>query len=216
MPAPINVPHPGESYNPTLEDHQDLLRGEHERVAAEDEKFAKMSKAKERIMNNQFNPKSADTWESGYAEEVGSGEEDAGEEEESAADVPKKRPTKRKTIKQKAKRRSNILLEVGPALLRDIEFLQADPSAFYCRPLHTPKSACQKHRGRLLGHCRLWSTVSRSLRACRSRSCTSGKLHWRRELHHQGLLICARESLVFPSPASTICFRRNYPKHFGS
>lgn len=118
-PRAIATPHPGLSYNPTLDDHQALLAAEHEKLLRMEEEQEKLNEAKEKVMKGQAGRE--DAWETGYADEVGSGEEDDDDDEDAIqsedgdhlGETRKQRKQRRKTEKQKRKRQANKLMEVG-------------------------------------------------------------------------------------------------------
>lgn len=120
-PRAIAAPHPGESYNPTLDDHQAILAAEYAKAVAEEEDLAKQKAMKDRIMRGRDNLE--DSRDTGYANEVGSGDEDEveGEDRSEGSDndgagastaETKKRKQRRKTEKEKRKKQANKVLEV--------------------------------------------------------------------------------------------------------
>jgi nucleolar protein 53 len=119
VPKAISMPHPGESYNPTLTDHQKLLAVEHARALAEEQKAAILAATKLKIMDGREDYR--DSRETGYADEVGSGDEDEEEDAEDGEEggengetsEKKKKKQRRKTDKERRRRQANIALEVG-------------------------------------------------------------------------------------------------------
>jgi len=113
-PRAIATPHPGLSYNPTLDDHQALLAAEHRKVLLEEEAAQLLKNQKDKVMRGHETRQ--DAWESGYADEVGSGEEE-GDDDGSAdgsdveGETRKQRVQRRKTDKQKRKRQANKAME---------------------------------------------------------------------------------------------------------
>lgn len=105
------LPHPGQSYNPTFEDHQALLAQEHAKAVKEEEDAKRAQQVKEAwLAGVEDNP---DAYETGYAAEVGSGD-DEGEAENVEGDeefVKKVKKQKRKTEKEKKRRAANKALE---------------------------------------------------------------------------------------------------------
>lgn len=105
------MPHPGESYNPTLEDHQALLAAEYAVANAEEEEAERMASEKEKFMKG-FEGKQH-PYDTGYADEVGSGEEDNADEPESSEAAAKKaKKQKRKTEREHKRKLANRQLEM--------------------------------------------------------------------------------------------------------
>lgn len=107
-PSAIALPHPGESYNPTLNDHQRLLAQQHAEAEAEEAAKQAARAVKDTITSNA---KGGSTWDTGYAEEVGSGDEMDEVTEAADESMPLKKAPRRKTDKMKARRKENKLLE---------------------------------------------------------------------------------------------------------
>ena len=114
-PRAIPLPHPGESYNPTFEDHQGLLAVEHTEALLEEEANKKALKVKDEIVHTSH-PRQ-DAWETGYADEVGSGDEGGNFDEETVAQpaesvvAAKQKVSLRKTEKMKKRKQYNKMLE---------------------------------------------------------------------------------------------------------
>jgi hypothetical protein len=113
-PAPIPVPHPGTSYNPSFPDHQQLLKTAVEGIEDEEERLARFKEIKERLDSSR-RKETREGWQL-FEEEVGSGEEEDGAEGGPAQkdDVSVRVPSRAKTSREKKKRRLNKLLEVRP------------------------------------------------------------------------------------------------------
>ena len=112
IPRAVHAPHPGESYNPTMTDHQALLAAEHLKAVGEEEITARYTEQKEKVMRGQDGLQ--DPYATGYANEVGSGEEDSEAEAEAegteeGAQARKQR--RRKTERAHRKKQANRLLE---------------------------------------------------------------------------------------------------------
>lgn len=113
-PQAVALPHPGESYNPTVTDHQMLLAAEHAKALEEEERDRLMSQDKDKIMKGH--DMRQHPYDIGYADEVGSGEEDEGAEGQepessTSAAAKKAKKQKRKTDKEHKRRQANKLME---------------------------------------------------------------------------------------------------------
>lgn len=113
IPRAIALPHPGESYNPVYDDHQAILAAEHAKALAEEQALERQLEMKNKIMQGRDDHQ--DTRETGYADEVGSGDEEEEDEqiEGETTEEKKKRKSRRKTDKERKRRQTNILLEVS-------------------------------------------------------------------------------------------------------
>lgn len=106
-PSAINLPHPGQSYNPTATAHSSLIDRAYQSAALEEEQVKKAQALKDRFEGIRKDRKEA--WQLAE-EDVGSGDEAV---EESALDeLPAKKVSKRKTDKERRKRIDNIRSEV--------------------------------------------------------------------------------------------------------
>lgn len=113
-PKAIALPHPGESYNPAYEDHQAILAAEHAKALAEEQAAERQAAMKNRIMQGRED--NQDARETGYADEVGSGDEDDDQEERiegETAEEKKTRKQRRKSDKERKRRQANLQLEVS-------------------------------------------------------------------------------------------------------
>lgn len=119
IPKAIPLPHPGESYNPAYEDHQAILAAEHAKALAEEQAAERQAALKSKIM--QAREDTRDTRETGYADEVGSGDEEDDDSkkqvEGETAEDKKKRKQRRKTDKERKRRQANLQLEVSSTVL---------------------------------------------------------------------------------------------------
>jgi len=123
VPKAIVLPHPGESYNPVYDDHQAILAAEHAKALAEEKAAERQAEMKNKIMQGREDHQ--DTRETGYADEVGSGDEEEDDDNEEVAgettEDKKKRKSRRKTDKQRQRRQQNLLLEVSNGLRVDVQ-----------------------------------------------------------------------------------------------
>ena len=113
LPAPIPTPDPGTSYNPTLVEHQALLRKALQIAEQEEQTTAPLRDLKKRLTDAASKGKAAEAWEHAEAE-VGSGEEDAGgvSREASGEAATEQKRKKAKSAKEKKKALANRRLEV--------------------------------------------------------------------------------------------------------
>ncbi|MBW0489650.1 hypothetical protein O181_029365 [Austropuccinia psidii MF-1] len=137
--VPVPIPHPGQSYNPTLEDHQKILRTTLEKL--EEEKFEedRLAEVQKRVNAGLDRTKSKTQWEI-CEEEVGDGEshgeEDQGQNKSEELPIKKKAPKKKTTAqrnrraraqeelralsrKKEAKRMAHSLLQL-PKIMKDL------------------------------------------------------------------------------------------------
>jgi nucleolar protein 53 len=108
-PSAVLLPHPGQSYNPTFEDHQALLAQEHAKALKEEQDAEKARQVKEAwLAGEEDNP---DAYATGYAAEVGEGDDEEENIEGDDEFVKKVKKQKRKTDKEKKRRAANKALE---------------------------------------------------------------------------------------------------------
>nr|SVE74226.1 EOG090X07H9 [Daphnia barbata] len=95
---PVEVPHPGASYNPTYQDHQALLREAHQVEANEVKEEVRTRRRLGPMLKKIPAKQKEQQWWTEMTQGLGDDEEPAKNEEE---EVPSVRPTKPKTRKQK-------------------------------------------------------------------------------------------------------------------
>lgn len=114
LPQAIPTPASGHSYNPSHADHQALLGHALKEAQLDEAQSAKTSALRAVFEQARTNRNGKEIWQ--LAEEdvdckIGEEAEELDAESQSA--IPKRHPTKRKTSKEKAKRRTNLWLEVN-------------------------------------------------------------------------------------------------------
>ncbi|GAA6058507.1 hypothetical protein JCM10212_006946 [Sporobolomyces blumeae] len=106
QPRSIAIPHPGTSYNPAHEHHQDLLSSALDRYTTEEAREDRGQDVKDAMDEARKAGRGKEVWEA-YEEEVGSGESDNEDAENTKVGVEgeeglkKKAPPKRKTRQQR-------------------------------------------------------------------------------------------------------------------
>jgi len=174
-PKAVSLPHPGMSYNPTLHDHQALLAQEHAKAQAEEDEVERLNKTKQSVMSGQ--DARINAWETGYANEVGSGDEideepveNAAEEDTSLGAAKKQNVQRRKTDKAKKKRQANKILEAQIRAQRRLtkskrQSLSALPSVVRSIEESSSISLAQLHKRKMLLATRLASSGLVDLRS---------------------------------------------------
>nr|CAG4647956.1 EOG090X07H9 [Moina brachiata]SVE93052.1 EOG090X07H9 [Moina brachiata] len=99
LPA-VEVPHPGASYNPTFQDHQELLQKACQNESKEIHKEKKISNAIAPMLKKVSPSEKQKAWMSEMSQGL---DEDDEQQDESAISASLVRPTKPKTLKQKKK-----------------------------------------------------------------------------------------------------------------
>ncbi|CAH7686490.1 ribosome biogenesis protein Nop53/GLTSCR2 [Phakopsora pachyrhizi] len=114
--TPVPLPHPGQSYNPTLKDHQSILGSTLEKLEEEQRELDRISRLKDSIISSMESNTVRNPWER-FEDEVDDGEEepegevDIEKSQNENLDIPcKKKAPKKKTIAQR-KRKARALEE---------------------------------------------------------------------------------------------------------
>ncbi|KAH9453684.1 hypothetical protein MJO28_012965 [Puccinia striiformis f. sp. tritici] len=98
----IPLPHPGQSYNPALSDHQDILRQTLEKLEEEQQEVDKAAEIKQRVTKGLKLTQAKSPWEI-CEEAVGAGESDDEQQSNAAEGSTPKSLAKKKLSKKKTK-----------------------------------------------------------------------------------------------------------------